>query len=328
MKLTARTTPACVEYLHIIYNKKEYTIDAFAAEYYDGEFSLDKRLHDCQIIYRGKVYTQDAFIKRRVDFFDSLLFCERYTWEIYPKEHLFLLPNPDYYRAAKFIKRAENCLQTGRYFLCSSHDLLQNSEELHWNTGYGPIFSIRTMNCSTAAMWYNSCFDYLMLIVFFAFGLYKEMAGYSEGMANERLLKLCSYLSVGEVYSAHKKNANFKALWEIITECYNALTETSGWANFIKHKGGVDYDGLNAPPPFLMVYTDLDDKEIAKNEEFEVVLLDLDDAIARLAESHKALYKCLCELIDFLNYAGAQQKNEGGKLFFPITSEYMPDILS
>lgn len=46
-------------------------------------------------------------------------------------------------------------------------------------------------------------------------------------MSHEKLLKLCSYKSISEIYARHKYNQSFKAHWKIVNECYNALSKTN-----------------------------------------------------------------------------------------------------
>lgn len=324
--VTSTTTPDCIEYLLIIKDGKEYSIEDFAKEFYKGEFSLDILMHDCVISYRGQNYTWDEIAKRNFDFHEALLFSKRYN-ALLARESLMFFTNYDYYKAMEYIYRAESCLQTGRYYLGLSSILLPYSEEIHWSTGYGPIFMIRTVNCSTATIWYNHCFDYILLILFFAFGLYKEVPDYAEGMSHEALLKICSYDSVCRVYSRHKGNTAFKALWEIISRCYAALTTVNSWTNYIKHKGGVGYIGLRAEDPIGMVLTDLDGTPIRTNSHFESVILDLDDAIQELAKAHAALHRCCTEVIDFLNFDGAQEIFVDGKKVITPPAYYVPDIL-
>lgn len=326
MQITVRTKAPCEQFLRIIHEGVEYDLKEFAAKFHTSAYALDMQLEKCSIKYRGSTFTLDEYAKRRYDFYESLPFCERYNKEIYPKEHALLAANAAYYKAGKFIKRAQNCLQTARYYLGSAFDLLPNSEEFSWESGYGPIFSVRAMNCSTATVWYNSCFDYILLIIFFAFSIYKEMPDYIDGMKHEDLLKLCLYTPISEVYSKHKANQSFKALWKIVSRCYAAMSEVNRRNNFIKHKGGVDYIGFAAPDPFDVVVRSPDGGVIAQNDDFEAVLVDLDDSVLALAKAHGALYVCLNEIIDFLNYSGFVVNAVDNKRLFASKGEYMPDI--
>lgn len=46
------------------------------------------------------------------------------------------------------------------------------------------------------------------------------------------------------------ENRNMQELQNKLCICYDAISEVRKWANYIKHKGGVDYKFLNAPKPF------------------------------------------------------------------------------
>lgn len=330
MKITAHITtcPACINYLQIIKDGAVYTLEEFVKSFSNGPWEVEKILSTCSLRYRGETLTIEEYGKQRRTFYDSLLFHERYNTEIYPLEDRILITSHDYYKAAKFLNRAEKCLQTARYYLGCCWDKFENNEELNWSTGYGPMFYIRTLNFSTAAVWYNNCCDYMLLVVYFAFGLYAEIDDYTPNLTHEQLLKSCTYAQLCRIYSMHKSNTNFKTLWKIISACYSSLSETNKWANYIKHKGGIDFDGLVAPNLYQLIIKDTDGNTIIQNENFESIKIDLDVGIKELVKAHQALYDCYNKLMDFINFAAAAAEITENGISVPPRASYMKDILT
>ncbi|UZT82621.1 hypothetical protein [Caproicibacterium sp. BJN0003] len=304
--ITSETISECQDFLHIIYDDKKYLLEEFAKEYKTNDFSLDKKLKESTIVYRGKRMTYDEFCKANHDFGEELKFVDRYNKEIYPLEYLLIMRNSDYYKAAKYIKKTEQCFQTARYYLLNSYDLLKTDFEVNWSSGYVPQFLLRTMDFTTAVVWYNSCFDYILQVAYFAFGIYKKTDEYTDQTSHEDLLKKCTYDTMGKIYSQYKTVPNYKALWEIIIKCYNALSEINSWANYIKHKGGISFKGLNPPEPFHMSMTDTKGNIVAESSNFESIEIDLDDSLLVLKDVHKAIYDCINSLIDFIDFNSAQ----------------------
>lgn len=188
---TSKTTSGCQEYLHSIYDNIEYSLEDFAKKYKTADFSLDDKLKSGVIIYRDKKMTYEELSKAIYDFSKGLQFVDRYTKEIYPIEQFMMISNREYYKAAKYIIKTEKCLQTARYYLMNSYNVITTDFECNWSSGYGSQVLLRTMNFTTAVVWYNSCFDYILQTVCFALGIYKKTEGYTEKTSHEDLLKKC-----------------------------------------------------------------------------------------------------------------------------------------
>lgn len=325
ISVTSKTTPECLEYLKLIYDDNDYSLEDFSKKYKTTDFSLDEKLKKSVIKYRGREMSYDEICKDINDFCMKLKFIKRYEEEIYPLEHYLLIGNRDYYKASKYVKKTEECLQTARLYLKKSYELLTTDFECGWDSGYCPQFLLRTLNFKTAVVWYNSCFDYVLQIVYFAFGIYKKIDRYTDQTSHEVLLKNCNYYNMGEIYSQYKSVPNYKELWKIITKCYNALSKINLWANYIKHKGGISFEGLYPPDPFHIKMTDSDGNIIAETTDFESIEIELDSSLSELQNTHEALYDCVNDLIDFIDFQSATpQKND---LVIPNPSSYVKVIL-
>lgn len=59
--------------------------------------------------------------------------------------------------------------------------------------------------------------------------------------------------------------------------------------------------------------TDLEGNVIAESSDFESIKIDLDDSLNILNYAHKALYDCINEVIDFIDFNSAVPKNHPDK---------------
>lgn len=327
---TAKTTAECSNFLHIIYEGQNYKIEDFSSKYKNGQdFVLDQKLKQCNIEYRGQVMTYEEMGQSNFTFSESLPFFTRYHDEIYPHEHLIMIGNYNYYKSAKFLSKAEKCLQTARYYLMNSKNILSTDFDINWSSGYGPQFLIRTIDFTTAVTWYNNCFDYILQIIYLAFELYKKVPKYNNAWTFEEILKMCSYLTVKKIYIANMAVNNLAALWNVIEVCHIALTDVNTWANYIKHKGGINFDGLTPDEPFHATMTDKDGNVIAESGDFDAIMLDLDQSISKLQLAHNALFNCLDQIVTFIDFNAAipLPDSKTKNLLIPDKNKYVKIIL-
>lgn len=328
ISFTARTEPECIQYLKLLYKDKAYTLEDFSAKFKTGEFSLENLLSECTLIYKGEKMTFEEYSNNIKSFSDSLKFFKRYQNEVAPLEIALQLSNYEYYKAAKFLEKAEECLQIARYYLLMCYDVLEYDCNMNWTAGYGAVFQFRTINCKTAIIWYNNCFDYILLIAFLAFELYRFMPKYNSDLNFEEILRLCTYNSIKNLHIQNSTNTNLNILWGILEDCRNNLSDINSWANYAKHKGGIGFVGLKPPSPFEVSRSDANGNTQHLTSEFEPILLDLDDSITILVQAHEALYDCLNNLMDFIDFQKAiPQKDENGNLIIPDKNSYVKVIL-
>ena len=320
--LKIKSYALCRDFLKLIYNGEEYTLPEFSKKYKDGIFSLEKMLPQCEIEYRSKRMTFDEYKNNIASLASQLGFYTRHHDEIMPHEIGFAANDPDYYKAAKFLEKAENCIQTARYYFINSADILEYDCCINWKAGYEGIYHIRTMNFSTAIIWYNNCFDYIIQIAFLAFGLYKNMKKLNDDSSLEEILKQCTYNNLKMICEKKKDEEGFSILWDIIERCRNDRQTLNDWANYSKHKGGLGFYGLNPEMPLkLYVATEGEDCE-SRLSDFEPCKIDIDSSIDIVVQAHNALIRCLDELINFINFDAAKIIQMDGKIIYPDKKKY------
>lgn len=325
----SKTVSECIEYLMLEYHGKKYTLDKFSETFKEKEFQLESLLPECYIIYRDKVLSFDDYKKTRLQLSNELHVVQRYGKDIFPLEMNLAICNYDYYKAAKFLEKAEDCLQTARFYLMKSANIIEYDCNVPWRYGYMPIYDMRAMNFTTAIVWYNNCFDYILQIAFLAFGLFKNVHQYKEDMTFEETLRLCTFKIFRILLKEYPDVVELGRLWNIINTCHESLSELNSWANYAKHKGGIGYIGLKPKAPFQILVESSKGVIESRTSEFEPIKLDMDLNIDTVVSAHKALCKCIEDLVDFINFEGAKYRiDENGNFEIPDRSTYVKVNLS
>ena len=326
--IQAKTYAECNGFLSLIYNGREYNLHDFSSEFKTDDFSLDHLLPKCDIVYRGKRMTYEEYVDQQRSISAQLNFFTRYREEIMPIEIGLAISNKEYYRATKFLEKAENCLQTARYYFYRSTNIMEYDCCINWKSGYQGIYDLRSRNFQTAIIWYNNCFDYIVQIAFLAFGLYKEVRRYTDDMNFEEILKLCTYNTLKTLHENNPANSGLTNLWNIIETCRVARQDLNDWANYAKHKGGIGFVGLKPDTPVQIYIGSTTGGYESRISEFESITLDMDTSINKVISAHEALIRCLNDLTDFIDFPAALFTiNEEGRYVFPKKITYSKVIL-
>lgn len=322
--ITSRTVPDCEQYLHIVYQDQQYLLDEFSAAFKQQPYQLEQLLPACKIIYRGTTMTFDEYKASRVEISNQLKLSRQYSDFVISLEPMLAICNFDYYKSAKFLEKAEDCLQSARLYLMRGANIIDLDCNIPWKYGYLSIFDLRTINLTTAIIWYNNCFDYVLQIAFLAFELYRDLKDYKQDMAFEDILRLCSYSNFTKIQRKHINDTSFSELWTIIEECHKALSNINTWANYAKHKGGIGYIGLKPECPYQIFVGEPGGKVESRTSEFEPIRLDVDQCIPELVSGHQAICKCISALVDFIDYPKAKYTlDENGRIDIPEKSTYV-----
>lgn len=320
----SKTVADCVSYLIIEFEGKQYYLDEFYNTFNNNDFQIDSLLPKCTFIYKGKAQSFEEYKTSRIELSNQLDISQKYMNDVFPIEAQLAICNSDYYKAAKFLEKAENCLQTARFYLMQGANIIEYDCKISWKNGYQPIFDIRTINFTTAIIWYNNCFDYVLLVVFLAFELFEKVPRYKKDMTFEEKLKLCTFRAFQNLHKEYTDNIAFNQLWNIMEHCHNAISDLNEWANYAKHKGGIGYIGLK-PKSSYQIYTRNPDGTVeSRTSEFDPIKLDIDKSIETVVKSHKALFCCLEEIVDFIDFELCKYTiDKDGKFVIPDKSSYV-----
>ena len=301
VKYTIKTYPKCDDYLRIRRNGEEYKkIEDFASAYSDIE---EPELELCMVSYRGTEKTYKEFVNDYSVFADKLSFVEFDPCRIIVNRSI---------RASKyFIEKTIDCLQTARFFAMKSKLILDTNYNLPWSQGYVPQYLFRCIYFGTAVTWYSNTFDQLLQAVYWAFELYTDAVDrdknpYNESWDVKKIMTFCTY----EFVVRTLKSREYQDIRKLLTSCSRKIEEIRSWANYIKHKGGIDYKDSEAEDPFQFYVApadsditaeQLDDRFAIKNFRSPIEI-DIDEKSNVILQAHSALYECITKIINAIDY--------------------------
>ena len=298
---TAKSYPKCDDYLRIRWKDEEYKkIEDFIKLHPDAE---ESELDVCMVNYRGVEKTYKDFIADYLAYADDLKFIEFNPCKI--------IVNPSIRASKYFIEKTIDCLQTARFFAMKSKLILDTNYNLHWSQGYVPHYLFRCKYFGTAATWYSNTFDQLLQAVYWAFELYtnavdRNRNNYNDSWDVKKIMTFCTYeFVVGEL-----KSRDLGDIRKIITSCSGKIQEVRSWANYIKHKGGIDYKDSQAEDPFKVFIApaesgikpeQLDDRFAIKNFKSPIEI-DIDEKSNVILQTHRDLHECIMKIIDAIDF--------------------------
>lgn len=292
--LTAQSQPASEDFLRVIENGTSVSIQEFILRHKNDS---EDALKSCRIWYRGIEKSFQEIIDEYVSFSNNLSF-----FEFSPP---LLVLDTDTKAAIYFTTKAKDCLHFARFFTIKSALLLDTDFNVNWVTGYVSQFMFRCIYFGTASTWYANCFDHILQIVYWGNQLYtsvKDRHGkfYNSSWDAKKVMAHCTY----DFVVSELKKRNLSDIRELLTACSKKIEEIKKWSNFIKHKGGLDYEHLEAPSLFD-VYLQSVGQDRVKIEDFKSpIKIDIDDKLSELNKAHKELFACLTKIVDSMNFDG------------------------
>lgn len=299
---SSRSIPNCESFLSIRWPNEEYcSIDKFIQIHPNP--SLDE-LHLCDIRYRGKEQSYSDYSDEYVAFTERL--------EFLPMRSSWRITDPIIRVAHYFTEQAAECLQNARLFAIKSNFLLDYKEPSIWKYGYLSQFKTRCIYFGTAATWYSNAFDQLLQAVYWAYQLYtaakdRDDNPYDETWDVKKTMTFCTY----ELIVSELKARNLLDVRKSLTTCSGKIQEVRMWANYIKHKGGIEYTHLKPEPP-ITVYiipsserisggTTLEDRFALKNFKSPIEV-DIDEKMSVIEATHIAIYECASKIIEDIDF--------------------------
>lgn len=304
-RATAVSRPGCEEFLQIKAKDGSFQkIDAFIKEFPDASEDF---LNECKLKYRGREISYKDYTDEYTSFSKSMAFVD------FRKPTLIIDKNIT--TAAYFTQKSIECLQFARFFTMKSALLLETNYNINWSQGYVPQFLFRCIYFGTASTWYSNAFDHVLQSIYWSKELYTSVVDrndcpYDSSWDTKKIIENCTYeFVVGEL-----KRRGLSECRKHLTRCSSQIEEVRKWANYIKHKGGIDYKYLEAEPPiqvFLMPVTEETGKKampVPPDPRFKIkdfkspIEVDIDDKLKSLVDAHAAIYKSIIDTIEDIDY--------------------------
>ena len=310
IKITATSRPECEQFLKIRADGEEFqTIDEFLKVHPNP---TEEYLNNtCFLSYRGKEISFEDYINEYRTFTETMGFVR------FQKPAIIL--DASIKAAAYFTQKAIECLQFARFFTIKSALLIDNNFNIHWSQGYAPQFLFRCIYFGTSTTWFSNAFDHVLQSVYWAKKLYTSVKDrndqlYDNTWDTKKILENCTYeFVVGEL-----KERGLRDCRKHLTACSSKIEEVRKWANYIKHKGGIDYKFLEAEAPFQIYYVPVEEGQNAgksanspvtpPDEKYKLkdvkspIEIDIDEKLQVLVDAHTAVFQCINNTITDIDY--------------------------
>ena len=309
--ITSRSEPDCNSFMEIRWPNEEYhSINEFIERHPSPTLN---ELRSCDIRYRGKEQNYNDYYTKYVAFSKRL--------ELLPLSSSWLITDPSIRAAHYFSEQTADCLQNARFFTLKSNLILDHKEPNFWKYGYLSQFSTRCIYFGTAATWYSNAFDQLLQMVYWAYELYTAIIDrngklYDDSWDVKDVMTHCTYeFVVGEL-----KNRNILDVRKALTSCSGKIEEVRKWANYIKHKGGIEYKHLKPEPP-VQIYVfpagvigsgkAIPEDRFALKNFKSPIEVDIDEKMTVIEAAHSAIYECATKIIATIDFEKYQFSLEG-----------------
>ncbi len=226
-----------------------------------------------------------------------------YSYDLFSKsEGIFIEGDASLIIASKKFQELERLFSSAKFALVKgSHDKHQGV------SGDDAQTVIRFEFLKNAIIWYNSCYDYILQIVYFGFDFNKPISSRSEYLME---LKKCRYQRpqkpsktfYTEFEKIASKNLDAQELFERLNTFYfDNKGKLRAWANKLKHQGGIELDILYAKPLGCGLVNE-DCKELFSDYYIIPTIISLDEVFKEVIRVHIEIVQIVDYLYNFIGF--------------------------
>ena len=255
-----------------------------------------------KIKYKDKEYLIEEIIQESNDFLKELVLPVKFRIDSSFTD-FGLINDKGYAIACEKYRDLYSVLSNASFALFNAHMKLHNDHSL-WKSGYTGTLWLRSQYLQNSILWYNSCEEYVLQIIWFAFDFFKDLKKYSQEMSN------CGYKKI------LKELANYKDLenTSIIIKELHSFHENENvafvrkLANLMKHKQLINFNGLGSNRLMTFNSNDFSSSLIEKE------CVDIDEVIVIIKNVHILAVEFGSFLFDFINFKEMFVYNEKGNI--------------
>lgn len=194
-------------------------------------------------------------------------------------------------------------LATARFALYNAHLKIHNDQQLLESEYFNTLW-LRSQYLQNSILWYNSCEDYILQIIWFAFDFYQDISKY------EIEMRRCKYSTICKKLEEHKNSKNGGLLLNKITSYHqdDNVKFINNLAESLKHKQLINIVGLDTGR--LMSFK----SKTFTSSLLEKKWIDLDVSIEKIKQVHIKIIELGLFLIEFINFQGMFVLNEAGHI--------------
>lgn len=215
-----------------------------------------------------------------------------------------------------------------KVFTSARYALVQASHEKHERVysskpGLAQLW-IRSEFAKNGIIWYNSCYDYILQVIYFAFDFWGCINS-PESYLKE--LKRCKFEVNKKDWKYKNNTPSFKEiagsnkeaddLYQNLIDFYHKGGEENNkllkWANLLKHNGAIAFEGLSFRANSQFVYS-----SGFKTSYAEPLFLNIDEVIDILIKEHKKIVKFANYLYCYMNFDTILEASKKKFNFFEI----------
>ncbi|SDF43833.1 hypothetical protein SAMN05216464_11816 [Mucilaginibacter pineti] len=259
-----------------------------------------------KISYKGKDYTLKELVEDNNQFSKLILIPDRLN-----KHYSSLLVSSSmdfgYIIALDKFKHLYSLLATARFALTQAHQKLHKSP-VTWSSGYLGQLWIRSQFLKNSVLWYNSCDDYFLQIIWFAFD-FTDPNKLTTQAKYKRVLKDCRWESLLKALEPKKYENEVINLLNEIDKFHNddTVKQVKSIANSLKHHADIYIQDLETQPDYLITsYQGFTSAATANKG------LDIDESAILLQDMHKKVVEFASFLHVYIDFDKAFEPDEAG----------------
>lgn len=298
LKIESKTYSPCLDFLYIKWPDDDFLLVQDFMKIHSGE-RLDK--YDlCEIKYRNEVFSFSEHRKTNSQIISNL---PLYNIKINQHYH-----ERNKYAYKFYIEKAAEYLTNARYFFIKLLPCFDPYFSLGYNPSYVGYYWSRCLSFSSSVSWLANSFDQILQSVYWNYKLYENAIDhdnnkFDESWTEEKIMKFCKL----DFVLKELEDKCLGSIRSLLVSTSNHNQEIWKWSNYLKHKGGFDFQYLNPPPVSATYvlpknYDNLPGATIIPDDKYRIdnflspIKIDIDKDYVKLQESYKTLLNC-CESI-------------------------------
>ncbi|MPR33145.1 hypothetical protein [Salmonirosea aquatica] len=255
-----------------------------------------------KIIYRGKEYSLKELVQETNKFSKDLLLPLSYQIDTNIVD-FGLVHDKGYSIAGEKFNDLYSVLASARLSLINAHTKIHKSG-VTWNSGYSGQLWLRTQFLQNSILWYNSCEDYFLQIIWFAFDFYSDLENYKSEM------RKCSFKNIEKELNNYKSFQSANLLLEnlLIYKENENVKNIREISNSIKHKQLIRFYGLDEERNISIESVNF------KSTWIDPKIVDIDITINELISVHNSILSLGTFLLEFIKFDAMFPKDKNERI--------------
>ena len=259
-------------------------------------------MEDLKIVYKGKEYLLEDLQRESNDLQKELILPKEFQVSDLITE-FGLINDKGYAIAGEKFRDLYSVIASARFALIKAHTKIHQNE-VSWGSGYIGQLWLRSQYLQNSIIWYNSCEDYTLQIIWFAFEFFTNLEKYKEEMEKCRYGTICMQLK------GYKDQSEAINLFQYLKSYHDNkdIFYIRSLANSLKHKQYLKFKGLNHNRSMGFNSNNF------SSEMIEPKQVDIDETIECLRLVHKQTVEFASYLFSYIDFNEMFVRNEAGDM--------------